>query len=138
MLVLRDLIRLSAQHRTLYCYLLLWIFLLIAGMYKYVSSDMGNGIFTAKSFYNSKRLLADISDERHQKIKYQEKYCNNIPNILQSEEGGFIEGWTLQGDFFLFIVIKNKIHSTIAVLDCRSSTSDSSRGSRFTQSCTRH
>jgi len=97
MLILKEFIRLSSQHRTLYCYLLLWIFLLIVFMYKYVSSDFANNAFTAKSFYTNKRMFGEKEEERHQLSKYQLRYCNNIENIVQADEGGLIEGWTLQG-----------------------------------------
>lgn len=31
--------------------------------------------------------------------KFRHRYCNNIANLVQADEGGFIEGWTLQGNF---------------------------------------
>lgn len=97
MLLLKDLIRLSSQHRTLYCYLLLWILLIILGMYKYVSSDAGINLLTSKSFYMSKKQFAEHENKRHQLELYHQQYCNNIDGLVPAEEGGLIEGWTLQG-----------------------------------------
>jgi 2-phosphoxylose phosphatase len=100
MLSLKDFIRLSSQHRTIYCYLLLWILLIIFGMYKYVSSEAGMQNFILKphqtsSYINSKRFLAQQDSSQNQ--NNQRRYCNSIENLVQAEEGGVIEGWTLQG-----------------------------------------
>lgn len=97
MLFLKDFFRLSSQHRTLYCYLLLWILLIILGMYKYVSSDAGINILSAKSFYMNKQHLTEHETKRHQMDQYHQQYCNSVEGLVQAEEGGLIEGWSLQG-----------------------------------------
>jgi 2-phosphoxylose phosphatase len=98
MLLLRDFIRLSSQHRTLYCYLILWILLIVLGMYKYVNLDAGTNILSSKSFYMNKQLhLVDHESKRPPREQYHKQYCNNIEGLLPGDEGGVIEGWTLQG-----------------------------------------
>lgn len=97
MLLIKDFLRLSSQHRTLYCYLLLWILLIILGMYKYVSLDNGINILSSKAFYLSKQQLTENENRRLQMEQYHQRYCNNIEGLVPAEEGGLIEGWTLQG-----------------------------------------
>lgn len=99
MLLLKDLIRLSSQHRTLYCYLLLWILLILLGMYKYVSSEAGINILSSKAFYMNKQHLTEYETKRHHMEQYHQQYCNSIDGLVPAEEGGLIEGWTLQGKF---------------------------------------
>lgn len=96
MLLLKDLVRLSSQHRTLYFYLLLWILLIILGMYKYVSLDAGMNILSSKSFYMNKQLLNHES-KRLPMAQHHQQYCNNIEGLVPGDDGGLIEGWTLQG-----------------------------------------
>lgn len=100
MLFLRDFLRLSSQHRTVYCYLLLWILLIVIGMYKYVSTDTGMNILSSKSFYMSKQQFTEHENRRQQMEEYHHQYCNSIDGFLPEEEGGLIEGWTLQGEKF--------------------------------------
>ena len=100
MLLIKDFVRLSSQHRTLYCYLLLWILLIILGMYKYVSTDVGTNILASKSLYMNKQQILDHEIKRQQLQIGQfhhHHYCNNIEGLVPGEEGGLIEGWTLQG-----------------------------------------
>jgi hypothetical protein len=123
MLLLKELIRLSSQHRTFYCYLLLsiWIFLLIAGlnkisiifdngifltngilgMYKYINSTENMTSFlNSKSFYTNK--LSEKDEDRLKIQKYYQDFCNPAENIIQGEEGGLIENFHLQGTFDYF------------------------------------
>lgn len=97
MLLLKDLIRLSSQHRTLYFYLLLWILLIIIGMYKYVSSDAGYGMLSSKSYMNKQQLI-EHENHRHQMRQFHHQFCNDADGLVPAEEGGLIEGWTLQGE----------------------------------------
>lgn len=98
MLLIKDLIRLSSQHRTLYFYLLLWILLIIIGMYKYVSSEAGIGILSSKAFYLNKQQLIEHENKRHQMKQFHQQFCNDVDALVPAEEGGLIEGWTLQGE----------------------------------------
>ena len=101
-MILREFLRLSSKHRTIYFYLLLWILLIFLGMYKYVSSDSTNSAFLPKSFYSNKGILANKRKDTEKIEKYRQRYCNNINslNLSSEDEGGFIEGWTLQGENF--------------------------------------
>lgn len=132
MLFLRDLIRLSSQHRTLYCYLLLWILLIVVGMYKYVSSDGGINILPSKSFYMSEQYHQEQETKGRQSVEFHQQFCNDIEGLVPAEEGGLIEGWTLQGK------TRDSIKSRTSLsrrLIFRSPFNDSSRRSSFTQSC---
>lgn len=101
-MILREFLRLSSQHRTIYFYLLLWILLIFLGMYKYVSSDAANNGFLPKSFYVNRGAVM-LEQQQRQEIeiidKFRHRYCNDISRLVQADEGGFIEGWTLQGNF---------------------------------------
>jgi hypothetical protein len=73
-------------------------------MYKYVSSDAAYG-FLPKSI---NRGLAEQKEEIERIEKFRHRYCNNIEKLVQADEGGFIEGWTLQGKnkkFFLLDLV---------------------------------
>jgi hypothetical protein len=89
---------LSSQHRTLYFYLLLWILLIIIGMYKYVSSEAGIGMLSSKSFYLNKQQLIERENKRHERKQFHQQLCNDVDSLVPAEEGGLIEGWTLQGE----------------------------------------
>ncbi|EAT34717.1 AAEL013070-PA [Aedes aegypti] len=102
-MLLREIARFSLQHRTLYCYLILsiWIFLLIAGMYKYIGSiENSNSVLSSKNFlYKKQQLLEDHERARSKKINDDD--CNHPPTIGLGEEGGTFEGWSLQGVLLL-------------------------------------
>ncbi len=68
-------------------------------MYKYVNSDAANNNFLPKSFYINQNEIAEQREEDEKIEKFRHRYCNNIQNLVQAEEGGFIEGWKLQGEF---------------------------------------
>lgn len=75
-------------------------------MYKYVSSDSANGAFLPKSFYNRNKGVLMSKKKEHEKVdKFRQRYCNNInSNLMPEDEGGFIDGWTLQGEkIFLWL-----------------------------------
>lgn len=69
-------------------------------MYKYVSSDVGMNILSTKSFYMSKQQhqMEFESNRRHQMGEFHQLFCNEIEGLVPAEEGGLIEGWTLQGN----------------------------------------
>ncbi|XP_055541958.1 2-phosphoxylose phosphatase 1 [Wyeomyia smithii] len=103
-MLLKDIARFSLQHRTLYCYLILsiWIFLLIAGMYKYIGSiENSNNALSSKNFlYKKQHLFLDKQDfERTKKIDID--VCNHPLTIGIGEEGGVLDGWSLQGVLLL-------------------------------------
>lgn len=101
MLSFKDFIRLSSQHRTIYCYLLLWIMLIIFGMYKYVSSETGMQTLISKSsntIYSNNQQLLEHENTNLQNAKRHQQYCNSIEHLVPAEEGGVIEGWNLQGE----------------------------------------
>lgn len=93
-------IRLTSQHRALYCYLLLsvWLFLLLGGMYKYIGSEdtalsagakyPGND-FTTQSFSNY--IHPDIKTRRVLKV------CNQVKDIKPLTEGQVNGNYTLEG-----------------------------------------
>lgn len=97
MLSFKDFVR----FRAIYCYLLLWIMLLIFGLYKYVSSDTGMQTLISKSsrtsYLNNQQFL-EHENTKLQNAKHQQLYCNAIENLIPAEEGGTIEGWSLQGE----------------------------------------
>lgn len=68
-------------------------------MYKYVSSDIASDGFLPKSFYINRGILVEQNEEVERIDKFRHRYCNNIANLVHADEGGFIEGWTLQGEF---------------------------------------
>ncbi|XP_035774398.1 2-phosphoxylose phosphatase 1-like [Anopheles albimanus] len=106
--MLKELTRISIQHRTLYCYVILsiWIFLLIAGMYKYIGSieRNNNKFLTIQGFgyQKTKEYFKDdeeftsslISNTNHSE-------CTHPSMLMAGEEGGSLEGWTLQGVLLL-------------------------------------
>lgn len=84
-------VRLSYQHRAFYCYVILsvWIFLLVAGMYKYIGIDekssmqtrvLGNDI-SIREF--PRNLRADV------KTKKIFRFCNP-PNDITAETEGIL------------------------------------------------
>lgn len=98
MLILKELLRISSQHRTLYCYLVLWIFLLIIF---YVCTENGANLFNNKTFYTNNKIISDRNEERVRLKKHTEFFCNNVLSGLtekNNDEGGFIENWSLQGN----------------------------------------
>ncbi|XP_058819689.1 2-phosphoxylose phosphatase 1 [Topomyia yanbarensis] len=99
-MLLKEIARFSLQHRTLYCYLILsiWIFLLIAGMYKYIGSiEDSNSVLSSKNFLYKKQQLLLEEQERIRAKKINDDVCNHPPTIGIGEEGGTLDGWSLQG-----------------------------------------
>ncbi|XP_055918082.1 2-phosphoxylose phosphatase 1 [Eupeodes corollae] len=93
---LKELIRFSTQHRTLYCYMILsvWIFLLIAGMYKYI----GNTNNSTLGFLNGKRIyMTTMEDEEATKFRKYKQRCAPIDRLVRKDDGGILDGWKLQG-----------------------------------------
>lgn len=54
-------------------------------------------ILSSKSFYMKKQQFTDHESNRPQMEQYHQQYCNNIEGLVPGDEGGLIEGWTLQG-----------------------------------------
>ncbi|XP_055595157.1 2-phosphoxylose phosphatase 1 [Uranotaenia lowii] len=103
-MLLREIARFSLQHRTLYCYLILsiWIFLLIAGMYKYIGSiENNNSMLSSKGFLYKKQQMMQEEQERIRAKKINDEDCNHPPTIGLGEEGGTLDGWSLQGVLLL-------------------------------------
>ncbi|XP_031623417.1 2-phosphoxylose phosphatase 1 [Contarinia nasturtii] len=96
-MLLRETIRFFSQHRTLYCYLCLslWIFLLIAGMYKYISTADSQSIFSAHQY----QPFA-VEDEMT-KLKKLQTDCNPYRTIVRKDDGGIFDEWKLQGVIML-------------------------------------
>ncbi|XP_049531090.1 2-phosphoxylose phosphatase 1 [Anopheles darlingi] len=107
--MLKELTRFSLQHRTLYCYVILsiWIFLLIAGMYKYIGSiEMNNNLLTIQGFGYHKTKEYFIDDEGFTSSFMPNRYlnqseCTHPTMLIAGEEGGSLEGWNLQGILLL-------------------------------------
>lgn len=117
-MLVRELMRFFSQHRTIYCYLCLslWIFLLIAGkilfpplphllatfavngifveylsgMYKYMSNTNG---FSSNAFKYA-RLTAHDEYARLRKLQPD---CNPYQKIARKDDGGVLNGWKLHG-----------------------------------------
>ncbi|KAL9923744.1 2-phosphoxylose phosphatase 1 [Glossina fuscipes fuscipes] len=103
MMILRELIRFSTQHRTLYCYMILsvWIFLLIAGMYKYIGQNSTSLGYTL-NFLNGRNQLnnLDVSTSSLLDLRNLVKYkarCTPLTYIARADDGGILDGWKLQG-----------------------------------------
>ncbi|KAH8413003.1 hypothetical protein KR009_007375 [Drosophila setifemur] len=105
MRLLKELMRVATQHRAFYCYMLLsiWIFLLIAGMYRYmgnVESNPGGGsVFGPSSSgtvssLGSESLASSSTAQRF--AKYRER-CAPLSQLQRLDDGGILEGWKLQG-----------------------------------------
>lgn len=91
-------LKLSSQHRALYCYLILsvWIFLLVAGMYKYIGNEETST--TLKPTVNEipnrnfpKNLKPDI------KMRRIFKLCNPPEEIASGSEGQIHADFSLEG-----------------------------------------
>uniref|UniRef100_A0A1B0C0R9 2-phosphoxylose phosphatase 1 n=1 Tax=Glossina palpalis gambiensis TaxID=67801 RepID=A0A1B0C0R9_9MUSC len=103
MMILRELIRFSTQHRTLYCYMILsvWIFLLIAGMYKYIGQNSTSLGYTL-NFLNGRNQLNNLDAstssllELRNLVKYKAR-CTPLTYIARADDGGILDGWKLQG-----------------------------------------
>lgn len=124
-MVLRETIRFFSQHRTLYCYLCLslWIFLLIAGkyttsyhseananvnfystakhdcsfsgMYKYIS------IADSQSIFNAHQYQPYGADDDTSKMRKLQGDCMPYRSIVRNDDGGILDGWKLQGVLML-------------------------------------
>ncbi|KAL2713200.1 2-phosphoxylose phosphatase 1 [Vespula squamosa] len=102
--MLVEMVRISYQHRAFYCYVILsvWIFLLVAGMYKYIGVD-------EKSSMQARTLNGDLlireyprnlkSDIKTKKIF---RFCNS-PNDIKTEVEGKIDGSLTLGGIVMFI-----------------------------------
>ncbi|XP_054742443.1 2-phosphoxylose phosphatase 1 isoform X1 [Anastrepha obliqua] len=111
-MLIKELIRFSTQHRTLHCYLILsiWIFLLIAGMYKYIGYN-GNSLSSTFRFLNGKlqsksasapiRYMDDTDAEAQEQsiFKYSrfKERCAPLGHLVRRDDGGILDGWKLQG-----------------------------------------
>ncbi|XP_017097639.3 2-phosphoxylose phosphatase 1 [Drosophila bipectinata] len=105
MRLLKELMRLATQHRALYCYVLLsiWIFLLIAGMYRYmgnVDTIPGSGSVFGPSSSGTVSSLGGESQGSSSTVqrfaKYRER-CAPLSQLQRLDDGGILEGWKLQG-----------------------------------------
>nr|NP_001259914.1 uncharacterized protein Dmel_CG15385, isoform B [Drosophila melanogaster]NP_608654.1 uncharacterized protein Dmel_CG15385, isoform A [Drosophila melanogaster]AOQ14512.1 CG15385-PA [synthetic construct]AAF51292.1 uncharacterized protein Dmel_CG15385, isoform A [Drosophila melanogaster]AAL49351.1 RH44874p [Drosophila melanogaster]AGB92451.1 uncharacterized protein Dmel_CG15385, isoform B [Drosophila melanogaster] len=104
MRLLKELMRVATQHRAFYCYVLLsvWIFLLIAGMYRYMgnveSTPSGGSVFGPSSSGTVSSLGGDSSPSSTAQrfAKYRER-CAPLAQLQRLDDGGILEGWKLQG-----------------------------------------
>lgn len=76
--------------------------LIVFGMYKYVSSEAGMQNLISKSshsiiYHLNNQQLLERENKKFQNAKRHQLYCNSIENLVPAEEGGAIEGWSLQG-----------------------------------------
>ncbi|XP_037959947.1 2-phosphoxylose phosphatase 1 [Teleopsis dalmanni] len=103
-MLLKELIRFSTQHRTLYCYMILsiWIFLLIAGMYKYIGHN-SSSLSSTLSFLNGKThayapsAAGEVDNEEVLKYRKFKERCTPLEQLVRRDDGGILEGWKLQG-----------------------------------------
>uniref|UniRef100_T1GCT1 2-phosphoxylose phosphatase 1 n=1 Tax=Megaselia scalaris TaxID=36166 RepID=T1GCT1_MEGSC len=91
-MLLNGVIRFSTQ---LKCYfvLILWIFLLIGGMYKYVGNLSNNSI--GENGYL--QATNDIDEDLHRFEQFKDRCGSVDENPSKKEDGGTLEGWKLQG-----------------------------------------
>ncbi|XP_075150295.1 2-phosphoxylose phosphatase 1 [Haematobia irritans] len=100
-MLLKELIRFSTQHRTLYCYMILsiWIFLLIAGMYKYIGRNTNSLSYILNGnshLYGAPSLTVTPPADSNNFAKYK-KRCMPLSQINRLDDGGILDGWKLQG-----------------------------------------
>ncbi|XP_034949316.1 2-phosphoxylose phosphatase 1 [Chelonus insularis] len=96
--MLTEMVRLSYQHRAFYCYVILsvWIFLLVAGMYKYIG---GNEKSSLQGKPPSDLPIREFA--RHLKLDIKNrkifKLCNSPDDIKTGAEGKIDGNLTLEG-----------------------------------------
>ncbi|XP_070168277.1 2-phosphoxylose phosphatase 1 [Polyergus mexicanus] len=102
--MLAEMVRLSYQHRAFYCYVILsvWIFLLVAGMYKYIGVDEKTSVQTR--VLNNDLSLREFprnlkSDAKTKKIF---RFCN-LPHEIAAETEGKLDGNLTLGGILIFI-----------------------------------
>lgn len=83
--MLYEIIRLTTQHRALHCYILLslWIFLLIAGLYKFLEPSQTH---RSKPFDLPRSETLQIS-KSGLKAKRIFKSCNRLEDLIPDAEG---------------------------------------------------
>lgn len=89
--MLYEIIRLSTQHRALHCYVLLslWIFLLVAGLYKFLEPTQKPKPFDLP------RIESMQSYKTGLKTKRIFKSCNRLEDLLPHSEGTELRTITL-------------------------------------------
>ncbi|XP_015113288.1 2-phosphoxylose phosphatase 1 [Diachasma alloeum] len=100
--MLVEMVRLSYQHRAFYCYIILtiWIFLLVAGMYKYIGTDEKSSLQSKQSSdlpirEFARHLKPDVKNKRIFKL------CNSVDDINIGAEGKIDANLTLEGVIIL-------------------------------------
>lgn len=81
--MLYDVIRLGTQHRAIHCYVLLslWIFLIVAGLYKFLEPSQRTKIFDLP------HTESMLSYRNGLKTKRIFKSCNRLDDIVSGAEG---------------------------------------------------
>lgn len=65
-------------------------------MYKYIGLTQSPSIISSKHFYST-----SSKNEESQRMKKYQQDCNPPHEIIRNDEGGILDGWTLQGVLFL-------------------------------------
>lgn len=98
-----EMVRLSYQHRAFYCYVILtvWIFLLVAGMYKYIGVDENSSIQSRPS--SSELSIKEFPRNFKVDLKTKKifRFCNTPNDIIQGNEGKVDGNVTLGGVIIL-------------------------------------
>ncbi|EDW03860.1 GH11471 [Drosophila grimshawi] len=103
-LLLKELTRFTTQPRTFYCYMFLsiWIFLLIAGMYRYMgnaehnaSPGSGGGNYNLNTG-TANSDASEFASSAQRFAQYRER-CAPLAQLTRMDDGGMLEGWKLQG-----------------------------------------
>lgn len=97
--MLFDIVRLTTQHRALHCYILLsiWIFLIIAGLYKFLEPPQN-----VKNVFNLPHTESMQGYRNGVKTKRIFKSCNKIDDITPGAEGGVnAPHWSLRGSIIV-------------------------------------
>ncbi|XP_012282578.1 2-phosphoxylose phosphatase 1 [Orussus abietinus] len=102
--MLAEMVRLSYQHRAFYCYVILsvWIFLLVAGMYKYIGVDEKSSLQGRTS--GSELSIREFPRNFKPDVKTKKifRFCNLPSDILQGTEGK-VDGNLTLGGILVFI-----------------------------------
>lgn len=89
---------------------MLWILLILIGMYKYVATDLGINISLTKSFYTGKQHVTEHETKRRPMEHFHQQFCNEVEGLVPGEEGGLIEGWTLQGEIHELVQVFSELN----------------------------
>ncbi|XP_014473129.1 PREDICTED: 2-phosphoxylose phosphatase 1 [Dinoponera quadriceps] len=102
--MLAEMVRLSYQHKAFYCYVILsvWIFLLVAGMYKYIGVDEKTSVQTRvlSNDFSLREFPRNLKPDA--KTKKIFRFCN-LPHEIVADTEGRVDGNLTLGGVLIFI-----------------------------------